>query len=209
MKSSILRSRGAFSLLVVVWLAAGCATMGPPDAVDVRTRMSNSVFLNLSDQTSKTVFVRVRDSSDTDGEAGEDLQAALRYRLQAEGYTVLSSPQGAYYVIQANVRYVGERDNADMGAVLGAGFGGAVLGTIVGGRNGTGIGLLAGLVAGSMAARDVTYVLVTDVQITENDANYDQFRTRVVSYAGQVNLEYGQAEPALVHEQASALAAIF
>ncbi|HTB21932.1 MAG TPA: complement resistance protein TraT [bacterium] len=209
MKSSFLRVGGTFSLLLAVWIAAGCATMGPPEPVDVRTRMSQSVFLDLSNQAAKTVFIRCRDSSDTDSMAGADMEDALRYKLRAEGYTILSSPQGAFYVIQANIRYVGERDNADMGAVLGAGFGGAVIGTMVGGRNGTGLGLLAGLVAGSMAARDVTYILVTDVQITENDANYDQFRTRVVSYAGQMNLEFSRAEPALVDRQSSALAAIF
>jgi hypothetical protein len=189
-------------------LLAGCATMGPPGPVAVHTRMSNSVFLDVTAQTSKTIFIRCRGGSDVDPGIASDLQQALGSRLQAGGYTQEFLPQNAFFVVQADIRYVGERDAADMGTVLGAGFGGAVIGGILGGSRGEGLGLLAGLLAGS-SVRDVTYALVTDIQITEYDANRDQFETRVVTYAGQTDLEFPRAEPALIEEQADAIARIF
>ena len=108
-----------------------------------------------------------------------DLTGPIVQALQQRGYTVTADPRSAFYLLQGNIRYVGQADPSALRQTLTAGYGGPVLGAAIGalaGRDvlGVGVGALTGtaleLVAGTLV-KDVTYTLVTDLQIAERTAS--------------------------------------
>lgn len=172
-KRKLLVAAVAASCLVL----SGCSAMGTAIKkrnLDVKTQMSQTVWLEPSNE--KTVYLQVRNTSDKDM---SNLQTLLSQDLRQKGYTVTSSPDAAYYWIQANVLKAEKMDlrtaqgflssgseGAAAGAALGAGItaynstsGGAILG----------VGLAAGLagMAADAMVEDVNYTMVTDLQISE------------------------------------------
>ncbi|MDF7662749.1 complement resistance protein TraT [Erwiniaceae bacterium L1_54_6] len=158
-------------------LLSGCGAMSTAIKkrnLEVKTQMSQTVWLEPSSQ--KTVYLQVRNTSDKDM---SDLQNLLAQDLQAKGYTVTSSPDTAYYWIQANVLKADKMDLRESQGFLSSGYEGAAMGAALGSGitayNGSGGGAVlgAGLAAGlvGMAAdamvEDVNYTMVTDLQISE------------------------------------------
>ncbi len=99
--------------------------------------------------------------------------------LRQRGYTVTVDPRSAFYLLQGNIRYMGQADPSALRQTITAGYGGPVLGAAIGalaGRDllGVGVGALAGagleLVTGTLV-KDVTYTLVADLQIAERTAS--------------------------------------
>ena len=108
-----------------------------------------------------------------------DLQTLLAQDLRAKGYTVTSSPDTAYYWIQANVLKAEKMDLRQSQGFLSTGYEGAATGAALGagitaynsnsGGAILGIGLAAGLagMAADALVEDVNYTMVTDLQISE------------------------------------------
>jgi len=142
--------------------------------LDVKTQMSQTVWLEPSNE--KTVYLQVKNTSDKDM---SDLQTLLAQDLQAKGYTVTSSPDAAYYWIQANVLKAEKMDLRQAQGFLSTGYEGAVTGAALGagitaynsnsGGAMLGVGLAAGLagMAADALVEDVNYTMVTDLQISE------------------------------------------
>jgi Enterobacterial TraT complement resistance protein len=245
MKSSLF-----LTLLLGLPFLAGCAATEVAlehKNLDVQTRMSASIFLDVEQNQTNTIFLQVRNTSDKD----INLEPLLKQKLQAEGYTILNSPQNAFYILQVNVRYVGKTSPSALHDSLYAGWGGpmaglstgAAIGAATGGINGLGYGgaiggLVGGageLVAGSLV-KNVTYAMITDVQImektdeavkqevqshltegtgttvgqsSESVRNRRKYQTRVASSANQVNLKFAEARPVLEEKLAASIAGIF
>lgn len=146
--------------------------------LEVKTQMSQTVWLEPS--TQKTVYLQVRNTSDKDM---SDLQSLLAQDLQAKGYTVTSSPDTAFYWIQANVLKAEKMDLRQSQGFLATGYEGAVAGAALGagitaynGNSGgamLGVGLAAGLagMAADALIEDVNFTMVTDLQISERSKN--------------------------------------
>ncbi|AXU98134.1 complement resistance protein TraT (plasmid) [Erwinia persicina] len=142
--------------------------------LDVKTQMSQTVWLEPSSE--KTVFIQVRNTSDKDM---SNLQTLLAQDLRNKGYTVTSSPDAAYYWIQANVLKAEKMDLRTAQGLLGSGYEGAATGAALGAGitayNSTsggailGVGLAAGLagMAADAMVEDVNFTMVTDLQISE------------------------------------------
>ena len=156
---------------------SGCSAMGTAIKkrnLDVKTQMSQTVWLEPSKE--KTVYLQARNTSDKDM---SDLQTLLSQDLRAKGYTVTSSPDAAYYWIQANVLKAEKMDLRTAQGLLGSGYEGAATGAALGAGitayNSTsggailGAGLAAGLagIAADALVEDVNYTMVTDLQISE------------------------------------------
>ncbi|WP_313120515.1 complement resistance protein TraT, partial [Pantoea septica] len=141
---------------------------------EVKTQMSQTVWLEPSNE--KTVYLQVRNTSDKDM---SDLQTLLAQDLRAKGYTVTSSPDTAYYWIQANVLKAEKMDLRQSQGFLSTGYEGAATGAALGagitaynsnsGGAILGIGLAAGLagMAADALVEDVNFTMVTDLQISE------------------------------------------
>lgn len=174
-----MKNRNSLVAAVVVscLVLSGCSAMGTAIKkrnLDVKTQMSQTVWLEPSSE--KTVYIQIRNTSDQDM---SDLQTLLAQDLRAKGYNVTSSPDSAYYWIQANVLKAEKMDLRQAQGLLSTGYEGAAAGAALGAGitayNSTsggailGVGLAAGLagMAADALVEDVNYTMVTDLQISE------------------------------------------
>src|SRR4051794_27617302 len=105
---------------------AGCqaaSTLIDKQNLDVQTHMSETIFLEPVPDGSRTIYVGVRNTSD---HPEIDLKSPLIQKLQSRGYTIVSNPRAAQYVIQANVLQAGPVDPERKNAFLSGGYGSAL-----------------------------------------------------------------------------------
>lgn len=234
---------------------AGCAAIGTSVAhkdLNVQTKMTQSIFLNPVEPDQRTVFIQYRNTTDKP----VNVESQIASAVMAKGFKIIQDPAKAHYWLQVNVLQVGmvnptaaKEAGAGSGAASGALIGGAA--GAIGSNNAT--GTLAGAVIGGVAGEvinnsvhDVTYTMVTDVQIaalssqniqhggvvtktsvsgklgqtklnnkpvdlsgTKSKSSIDEntaaqykgnrvyYKTRVISTANKVNLQFPEALPAL------------
>lgn len=233
-------------LIATAMVLAGCAATYTGiryGELKVQNKMSATIFLDPVPPAQRTVFVQVRNTSDKPFNLQQDVAAALA----AKGYRVVQNPRKAHYWLQANVLQVGMADEAALEKARVAGFGGVAAGAGVGaliagsGHRGTGA-LVGGLVAGAAemisgaAVKVITYMVVTDLQISErvrgpvsqqfhsglrqgtgntrirqdsaSSGNMKKYQTRIVSSARKTGLTFEEAYPPLRHGIANAIAGI-
>lgn len=228
-------------------ILAGCATATAVQKtnLDVETKMSSSIFLEPSAPEDKTIYVQVRNTSDN---PAFNIENNIVQALRARGYLVTNDPSKANYMLQANILSVGETNKRTRDQLMTEGFGSAA----IGGAVGAGIGALASghsdaLIGGALAGaalgtilnasfKDVTYSVVTDVQVSQRmnkgvtskttttlaqgdsskvsssvtkKSEWDRYQTRVVSTANKANLKIEEATPQLVDGLSLAVAGIF
>jgi hypothetical protein len=250
------QARLRFSLagLLLVWLLGGCAATYTAIAkkdLDVQTKMSDSIFLDPVGPDKRSIFVQIRNTSD---KPNFDIEVPIKTAIGAKGYRVLDDPEQAHYKLLAQVLQVSKASPTAAETAVRGGYGGPILagaatGALVGGAaggwHGAGVGAAAGGVVGGVAAtvadaavKDVTYMVITDVQISEKaregvigrrnsqvDASQGvggrerqtfaevtdekRYRTRVVSTANKVNLSYEEAAADLTQGLARSLAGLF
>jgi hypothetical protein len=164
-------------MITSVFALSGCGAMSTAihkRNLEVKTQMSQTIWLEPSSQ--KTVYIQVRNTSDKDM---SDLQTLISQDLKAKGYQVTSSPDQAYYWVQANVLKADKMDLRQSQGFLTSGYEGAAMGSALGagitaynGNSGgavLGAGLAAGLIgmAADAMVEDTNYTMVTDLQISE------------------------------------------
>jgi hypothetical protein len=235
-------------------MLAGCAATHVAIAkrnLEVSTRMSDAVFLDPVGGDKRTVFIYVRNTSDR---PNFDIETPLKSAIAGRGYRVVDDPEEAHFKLQAQVLSVSKMSMTAAEAALGAGYGGAIAGVAVGGvagaattgtARGTAIGAVAGGIIGGIAetianaaVKDVTFVAITDVQISEKaregvvgrrDLQVDaqqgvggseqstfseettekRYRTRVISTANKANLKYEEAAAPLNEGLTRVLSGVF
>ncbi|WP_422491614.1 complement resistance protein TraT, partial [Endozoicomonas sp. ALE010] len=157
---------------------------------------------------------------------------AITNNIQSKGYKLLDDPDAAHYLLQVNILQAGKTDPAAAERALASGYGSVVVGAAAGyavggsGTSATAGGLLFGateLIANSLV-KDVTYSLITDIQLSEKargsvssnsshnlkqgnsgstQVQYNEvgerkkYQTHVVSTANKVNLKFEEALPEL------------
>lgn len=234
-------------MLVFIISCAGATTAISKRNLDVENKMSASIFLDPVAPEERTIFVQVRNTSDN---KNFNIENQVVQALRAKGYIVTQDPNKAQYMLQANVLSVGQSNKLSRDQMMEDGFGGAVSGAALGAGAGALAsksnhsdavigGALAGAVIGTVvnaAVKDVTYSVVTDVQVSQRSKNaihakttselkqgtsgkttttssantdWERFQTRIVSTANKVNLKIEQATPELVDGVSQALAGIF
>lgn len=245
-----INTRNVRTLLLIgltVITVSGCAAAHTAIAkrnLDVQTRMSSSVFLDPVAASKRTVYLQVRNSSD---KPEFQIEEALRTTLQGKQYAVVTDPDQANYMLQVNILQVGKMDPTTADHIFSQGFGGAVAGAALlasGGRTGPRgivsgglIGGTAGLVAGALV-KDVTYTVITDVQVSERprgnkkvnvsakhklqqgssgaaettvneESDWMRYQTRVMSQANKVNLDFEEALPKLAQGLSTSISGLF
>jgi hypothetical protein len=235
---------GMFSMVAIQFTGCGAAhTAIKKRNLDVQTKMSETIFLEPTEPDKKVIFVDVRNTSDKEIAVKDIITNALISR----GYTITTSPQKAYFMLQVNVLQVGKTDLREAQSALEGGFGGAVLGATAGyamhnsnsnAAAGGLIGAAVGVVADALVD-DTYFSMITDVQIRErplagevvtqtqkakikqgSSTNVNQdiqggkvdwktYRTRVVSTANKVNLDFVEAQPVLQDALGKSLSGLF
>lgn len=248
------RAIGAAALCAALALG-GCAATYTAVAkrnLDVQTKMTDTIFLDPVPASEHTVYIEIRNTSD---KPDLDIGNAVRQEIQAKGFTIVSDPAQAHYILQANVLQAGRSSETATQDAYKGGFGGTLLGAAGGGALGYGIGAAGGGndvllgVGGALAGaaiegvsgafvQDVTYSIVTDVQVSERVAggvvvtqsdtanlkqgtsaartqsssrttDLEHYRTRIISSANKVNLDWPEASPQLVAGLSRSIAGIF
>ncbi|EGB1300492.1 complement resistance protein TraT [Escherichia coli] len=130
----------------------------------------------LEPASERTVFLQIKNTSDKDMSG---LQGKIADAVKARGYQIMTSPDKAYYWIQANVLKADKMDLRESQGWLSRGYEGAAVGAALGGgitayntgSAGTtlGVGLATGLIgmAADTMVEDINYTMITDVQIAE------------------------------------------
>jgi len=246
MKKTILSSLALLSLALLAGCAATEVALEHKD-LDVQTKMSATVFLDAEKRQTNTIYIEVKNTTDKNVTIGP----LLKQKVQANGYTLVATPRDAFYILQVNVLYVGKAAPSALHDSLYAGWGGPTAGLVAGSAIGAGAGGLNGsvyggaiggvlggageLIAGSLV-KNVTYAMVTDVQImektdevvhqnvqsqltqgtgttvmqtSESVRDRRKYQTRIVSTANKVNLKFEEAQPMLEDRLAASIAGIF
>ncbi len=165
-------------LLVVasVSLLSGCSAIDKSikhGTLDVQTRMSETVFLDPVADDKKTVILQIRNTSD---KKDLEIQSEIKIAIEDKGYKIVTDPNKAQYMIQANILQVGKSTKEDPFSSLSSGFGGALAGGAMGAlisnndSMGMGIGALAGGLIGTVvdsSVQVINYQMITDLQISE------------------------------------------
>lgn len=171
-------------LLIAAVSFFGCAaTQRMIDYSSMKTdvAMGESIFLTPSD--TKTILVQVKNTSSNQNITSV-FEPIVLAGLQSRGYKVVQKPSEAAYLLQTNIRYIGEwKQGMDFsGTLTGAGLG-ALAGLGLSSPNHYGSGALAGGIIGSVvgfvadaATRVKTALIVIDIQIAERiSAEQDVF----------------------------------
>lgn len=241
------RSAGLLGVCLLLAACSATTTAVSKRNLDVQTQMSDSIFLDPLPPRHRNVFVQIRNTSDKEDFTIEDqVKAAIGQR----GYRVVDNPDHAQYLLQANVLQAGKASPTAAEQAFGGSFGGALFGAAVGATGtraatkNTGaiiggglIGAAAEVITGSFV-QDVTYTVITDIQISEratdgtivtetleqdlaegsagsrfvrasSTSSWKRYRSRVVSVANQVNLDFEEAAPELVAGLTRSIAGVF
>jgi hypothetical protein len=210
-----------------------------------QTKMSDTIFLQPVPDDEQVVYVQVKNTSD---QADFEVTEKIKKSITSRGYQVTDDMAKAHYILQANVLKVTsmtpeEAKNVQDSTFNSALSGGAV-GAGVGALSGNGkTALAAGLVGAAIgtiadaAVKDITYVAVVDLQISERvaagdaishkstsklkngssetvqnssgDTQWKRYQTRLTATADKVNLKYAEAQPVLEQNVANSVAGIF
>ncbi|MBF0208055.1 MAG: complement resistance protein TraT [Oligoflexia bacterium] len=218
-------------------------------SLDVQTKMSNTIFLNPSSENPRTIYLQIKNTSDR---PDFTVKNEIVNSLTAKGYRIVDNPNSANYILQTNILQAGKTDITAAEKAFGGGFGsilsggaiGVAVGSLTGGSNngrnmvvGGLVGIAAETIAGSLV-KDVTYTIITDVQISERTGNskpirervrsslaqgssssitqtlnrnvrWEKFQTRIMSSAEKVNLKFEDALPALKAGLINAISGVF
>ena len=169
------------SIMTSLIILCGCAAVHSSIAkkdLDVQTKMSDTVFLDPVGPDKKVVFVQIRNTSDKP----LDIEGPIVTAIAARGYRVTLNPDEAQFRLLGNVLSVAKASPTAAEATLAGGcggvLGGSAVGAAVGGAThgwtgaalgGAGGGIVGGLTetVANAAVKDVTYMVVTDIEITE------------------------------------------
>jgi hypothetical protein len=236
----------AVSVLVLASACAATSTGLGKRNLEVQTKMTDTIFLEPVSPHDRTVLVQVRNTSDR---AELDIAPAVEALIAERGYRIVHRPEDARYLLQANVLQVGVTSPTAAEETFAGGFGG----TLIGGAAGVAGARIASddtraLIAGGLVGaatssvvdaliEDVTYTIVTDVQISERAGegvvvterleqnlrqgtgtriisatqthDWKRYQTRIMSTANRTNLDFEDAAPQLVDGLTRSIAGIF
>ena len=254
MEYSVFKS-GIRVLMVGMLLAflAGCAATQVAVSkknLDVQTKTSTAIFVDEVSRDKRTIYINVRSGvMEFDRRAFKQF-IRDQFAQSDTGYTVVDDPETAHFSMSIYVLNLEKASPTAAESALNQGFtgevaAGAVAGALVNRNSNPYTGAAVGglLAAGistiaNAAVKDVTYMLVADVQIKEktrkgvvvrkdtqisskvSDAgtstqrvseasNRKEYRTRIVTTANKVNLKLEEAQDLMFKKTAYAMAGFF
>jgi len=247
-KINIIRS---VTVGLVLSFMVGCAAVSTSISkkdLDVQTRTSTAIFVDAVNKSKRTIYVSIKSSvMEFDRRAFKKFVKEQFSTQDDISYTIVDDPDTAHFQMNVFVLNLEKTSPTAADLALGKGYtggsiaAGAALGGVSNGYTGAAVGgVTAGgleLIAGAFV-KDVTYMLVADVQIKEkankgvyvrkdskvdfkiSDAgssrqtysevsNKKEYRTRIVTTANKANLELGEAQDLMFKKTAYAMTGFF
>lgn len=240
----------AFAASILSGCAATSVALTKKD-LDVQTKTSTAIFVEPVSPDKRTIYLDVK--SGVMAFSGRDFKTLIKqqFALNDNGYRFVDNPDTAQFTMVAYVLNLEKASPSAAELALGRGYlGGSILaGGAIGAASsshgdawkGAAVGAAAlgtaEVVSGSLV-KDVTYMLVCDVQIKERTkdgvvvhkdteidtkvsdmgtsrqfvtevSNQKEYRTRIVTTANKVNLKLEQAQDQMFNKTAFAMAGFF
>ena len=241
-----------FSVLLIGAVLTGCAAtqvaLSKKD-LDVQTRTSTAIFVDPVAKEKRTIYLDIKSGvMEFDRRQFKQFVKEQFTQFNDNGYQIIDDPETAQFQMVAYVLNLEKASPTAAEQALGKGYmGGAVLaGAAVGGVathsaggvvGGAVVGGATEFISGSLV-KDVTYMLVCDIQIKEKAAkgvivrkdsqidtkisdagssrqttsevgNKKEYRTRIVTTANKVNLKIEDAQDLMFKKTAYAMAGFF
>jgi len=162
-------------MMLILLTLSGCfaaRTAITKKNLEVKTKMSETIFLDPVADAKKIIYVKVRNTTGIDALS---VEKQIKDLIIKSGYRVTPDPNNASFILQANVLQAGKNESeanllqnfgdAAVPAVIGG-----VIGHNAGGKNGAIIGATVGAAAGfvgSSLIEDTTYSITTDIEIRQ------------------------------------------
>lgn len=239
------------SISIIAIYLSGCAALHTSIAksdLDVQARTSAAIFVDAVEREHRTIYFEVR-SGVMEFDRREFKKFVKRQLAENDGgYLIVDSPKKARFHLNIYVLNLEKTSPTAAEAALKQGYvgGGAITGAVAGGlATGSGRGMAVGGILGGIGetmanafVKDITYMLVADIQIKEkagkgvvirkdskvstkiSDAgsstqryseatNRKEYRARIVTTANQANLELADAQDIMFKKTAYAMAGFF
>jgi Enterobacterial TraT complement resistance protein len=242
---------GAVATMMVSGMTGGCAAtqtlLAKKDLV-VQSKTSTAIFVDPVSRPKRSVYLDVKSGVDGFDRRAFKQFVAEQFVTNDNGYKIVDDPESAQFTMVAYVLNLEEANPTAAEKALEDGYkgqailAGGVTGAIAGGSLGA---MAGGAVVGGVAehvtsywVKDVTFLLVCDVQIRERVAdgvvvqkdtdvfarvsdagstrqtasetsNHKEYRTRIVTTANQANLSFADAQPAMFRKTAYAMSGFF
>jgi len=236
--------------LIVSGILGGCAasqTMLAKKDLIVQTKTSTAVFVEPIAKAKRSIYLEVKSGVEAFDRRAFKEFVSEQFAASDNGYRVVDDPDAAQFTMVAYVLDLVETNPTAAEKALEQGYkgqavlAGAVTGAVAGHSLGsTALGGLAGGVTEhvtSYLVKDVTYMLVCDVQIRERadgvavrrdtditthvsdngttrqtaseTLHHKEYRTRIVTTANKANLRLLDAEPEMFRKTAFAMSGFF
>jgi hypothetical protein len=252
---TLVTGTAAAAMVGLVNLLGGCAAtqvaLSKKD-LDVQARTSTAIFVDPVPREKRKIYLDVKSGvMEFDRRAFKQFVIEQFTTANDNGYQIVDDPDGAQFLMVAYVLNLEKTSPTAAEAALHQGFlgsgaaamaGGAVAGRLIGGNMAGGFAgaAVAGgaeFVSGNLV-KDVTYMLICDIQISEKAAkgvivrkdtrvntkvsdagssqqtvseatNKKEYRTRIVTTANKVNLKLEEAQELMFKKTAYAMAGFF
>jgi len=246
------------SLVSLAVLLSGCAatyTAVNKKDLEVVTRTSTAIFVDAVPREKRTIYLDVKSGiMEFDRREFKNFIKEQFTQFNDNGFQIIDDPERAQFQMTAYVMNLEQAKPNAAEAALGDGFSGAATTAVVSGaavagianstgssdNRAAGLGLAVGaasFIADAMV-KDVTYMLVVDIQIKEKTSNgaivrkdtridtkvsdaggstqtvseagsLKEYRTRIVTTANKVNLTLEEAQPQMFKKTAYAMSGFF
>lgn len=244
----------SITILSAIIILGGCAAaqvaISKKD-LDVQTRTSTAVFVDPVEKEQRTIYLDVKSGvMEFDRRDFKKFVKQQFSEFNDNGYRVVDDPKAAQFQMVLYVLNLEKASPTAAEAALGKGYSagavatGAAVGAIGNSSNRYQGAAAGGIIAGAAdfilgsSVKDITYMLVVDVQIKEKaakgvlvrkDSQTDskisdagtsrqtysevsdrkEYRTRIVTTANKVNLKLEEATPLMFKKTAYAMAGFF
>lgn len=244
-------SKGFLFTTLLISLLTGCAATEvalTKKNLDVQTKTSTAIFIDPVSPDKRTVFIDVKSGVQEFDRAVFKHQLLESFNNNSNNYKVIDDPEKAQYTLTAFVLNLEKSSVSASQQALNNGYQGAgvLAGAAIGATTNNGYkGALAGAVVGGAAdfisgalVKDVTYMLVCDVQIRERakagvvitrdtnintkvsdnggvfqstteHSNQKEYATRIVTTANKANLTLPEAQDVMYKKTSAAIAGFF
>lgn len=186
-KMNLIRKPLAATCTLTILMLSGCAAMQTSlEHKDLQggSQLSESIMLDPVPDAQKTVHVSIKNTSDQEINITNKVKSAIA----SHGYKIVSNPNRAHYLLQANILKVAQMSKSASQSALGRGYGSALSGIATGAAIGSfsnsgsttlGAGIAGGLInmAADSLVKDVNYAMITDVQVSERVREYVNEKT--------------------------------
>lgn len=249
--TSVIKKFIAIGSVAVLTLLTGCAatnTALTKKELDVQTKTSTAIFIEPVAPSKRTIYVDVKSGVQEFDRAVFKKLLKDSFAVNDNNYRIIDDPEQAQFILSAfvlNLEKTSPSASAQAlnrgyeggGLLAGAAIGGAARGdwqgAVAGGVVGAGVDMISGALV-----KDVTYMLVCDVQIKERtkngvtvkhatdistkvsddgytnqqvdeSSNMKEYRTRIVTTANKANLKLEDAAPSMYSKTAAAMSGFF